>query len=67
MDVIELIKKQRYFTKALKILLTSEQRLEVREQTRYLLVDPSSEQASSDKASRYKEKTAADIKRKGII
>lgn len=40
MNVIELIKMQRYFAKALRSLLTAGQRFELREQTRYLIIDP---------------------------
>ena len=40
MNIIELIKSQRYFARALKSLIPREKRLQLREQTRYLVVDP---------------------------
>ena len=43
LNVIELIKSRRYFAKALKMLVPPETRLRLREQTRYLLIDPESD------------------------
>ena len=43
LNVIELIKSRRYFAKALKMLVPAETRLRLREQTRYLLIDPESD------------------------
>ena len=44
MNIIELVKSRRYFAKALKTLLPKSKRIELREQTRYILVDPSAEE-----------------------
>ena len=46
LNVIELIKSRRYFAKALKTLIPADQRLKLREQTRYLVIDPESEENS---------------------
>ena len=43
LNVIELIKSRRYFAKALKMLVPPETRLRLREQTRYLVIDPDSD------------------------
>ena len=47
MNIIELIKSQRYFARALKSLIPREKRLQLREQTRYLVVDPDEEDEGS--------------------
>ena len=43
LNVIELIKSRRYFARALKMLVPPETRLRLREETRYLVIDPDSE------------------------
>ena len=48
MNIIELIKSQRYFARALKSLIPREKRLQLREQTRYLVVDPDEEDESNN-------------------
>ena len=51
--IIEFIKKQRYLSKAIKRLLSPKERLELKEKTRYLVIDPdkeSDEEEDSDKS-----------------
>ena len=48
MNIIELIKSQRYFAKALKTLIPKPKRLELKEKTRYILLDPAAEEKSDD-------------------
>ena len=38
--IIEFIKKQRYLSKAIKRLLSPKERLELKEKTRYFVIDP---------------------------
>ena len=47
LNVIELIKSMRYFAKALKTLISADQRLKLREKTRYFVIDPESEKISN--------------------
>ena len=62
MNIIELIKSQRYFARALKSLIPREKRLQLREQTRYLVVDPDEEdEGSSPPANKREQYYAADI------
>jgi len=39
-NIIEIIKSRRYFAKAFKALLTKRQRLQMKEKSRYLYIDP---------------------------
>ena len=48
LNVIELIKSRRYFAKALKMLVPPETRLRLREETRYLVIDPESEESDAE-------------------
>ena len=43
LDLVTVIKKQRYFNEALKNLLTLEQRMKLKEQANFITVDPSNE------------------------
>ena len=46
-DVIELIKSRRFFKLALKHLLTKEVRMQLKERSRYLCIDPDKETTNS--------------------
>ena len=46
-DIIELIKSRRFFKLALKHLLTKEMRMQLKERSRYLLIDPEKETTST--------------------
>ena len=43
-NIIEIIKSRRFFGKALKTLLTRQQRLKMKEKSRYLYIDPNSKE-----------------------
>lgn len=46
MSIIDIIKNQRFYKKALKKLLTAKDRFDIKEKTRYLVIDP--DKASED-------------------
>ena len=48
-NIIEIIKSRRFFGKALKTLLTRQQRLKMKEKSRYLCIDPDSKEESLKK------------------
>ena len=48
MCMIEFIKKQRYFSKAIKLLITPKDRLKLKEKTRYYVVDPDRDIETAD-------------------
>ena len=47
-DIIEMIKKGRYVNMALKLLLTSEQRMNLKQKSRYICIDPDEVSVKSD-------------------
>ena len=48
MNMVEFIKQQRYFSAAIRRLLSKEERLELKENTRYLTVDPDTQIAKEN-------------------
>ena len=48
MNMVEFIKQQRYFSAAIRRLLSKEERLELKENTRYLTVDPETQIAKEN-------------------
>ena len=46
-NIIEIVKSRRYFKNALKMLLSREQRLYMREQSNYNIIDPSDDESES--------------------
>ena len=47
-DVVEWIKNRRFFTIALKKLLSKKERMEIKEHVRYRMIDPESTKEEAD-------------------
>ena len=65
LNVIELIKSRRYFAKALNMLVPRETRLRLREQTRYLVIDPNSDDSGLD--SEFKKSASSSKKKQSTV
>ena len=48
-NIIEIIKSRRYFNAALRFLMSKEQRLKLKERSRYLVVNPDDQIRDADK------------------
>ena len=46
-DIIEMIKSRRYFKEALRKLMSAEKRMKLKEKSRYIMIDPDSDDADS--------------------
>ena len=44
-NIIEIIKSRRYFTRALRLLLTKDQRMRLKERSRYISLNPDADQS----------------------
>ena len=42
-DIIEMIKSRRFFKNAFRELMTSEKRMKLKEKSRYIMIDPDSD------------------------
>ena len=49
-DIIEMIKSRRYFNLALKKLLSTKERMKLKEQSRYLCIDPERRDLTDDES-----------------
>ena len=47
-NIVETVKSRRFFRSALKLLLSREQRLSLREHSNYILIDPSDSEHDED-------------------
>ena len=48
-DIIEMIKSRRFFKKAFRELMTAEKRMKLKEKSRYIMIDPDSDDEESAK------------------